>query len=109
MIAWKRHDTTPLRVALERLANGAYGAQSLAGATVVCHLRDEATGATVVSAGACVVADAANGVVTYDWAAGGNSQPGLYRLEFEVTYGDGTRETFPRAGYAMLEVQEDLG
>lgn len=108
MIAWKRNDTTPLTVALERLTSGAWAGQGLAGATVKALIRDDETAALVAS-GACTITDASNGVVAYDWSAGGNGQPGLFRVEFEVTYANGTRETFPRSGYVMLDVQEDLG
>jgi hypothetical protein len=108
VIAWKRGDTTPLRATLERYGNGAWTPQGLAGATVRVLIREDDSGALAV-AGPCVVANAPAGEVTYDWAAGGNGRAGLYRLEYEVTFGDGTRETFPRSGYAYLDVVEDLG
>lgn len=43
------------------------------------------------------------------WAAGDTAIIGTFRMEVEVTYADSTVQTFPGAGYATLEVLDDLG
>ena len=48
-------------------------------------------------------------VVQYDWQPGDTDRAGVRRAEFEVTYSDGSVETFPNAGYLLVSVVEDLG
>lgn len=48
-------------------------------------------------------------VVQYDWQPGDTDRPGLHRAEFEVTYSDGSVETFPNSGYLLVQIGEDLG
>jgi hypothetical protein len=65
-----------------------------------------------VITGACVKdADqvANKGEGTYTWVAGDTANPGIYDVEFEVTWGTGKIETFPNSGYKSLEITTDLG
>lgn len=55
------------------------------------------------------VIEATPPVVQYDWQPGDTGRPGLHRAEFEVTYSDGTIETWPNAGYLLVQIVEDLG
>lgn len=48
-------------------------------------------------------------VVQYDWQPGDTDRPGLHRAEFEVTYSDGSIETYPNAGYLLVQIGENLG
>lgn len=48
------------------------------------------------TAGNVSVTDGANGIGQYEWQSGDTSAPGKYQAEIEVTYSDGTKETFPR-------------
>ncbi|SEI10260.1 hypothetical protein [Paracoccus alkenifer] len=48
-------------------------------------------------------------VVQYDWQPGDTDRTGLRRAEFEVTHLDGAVETFPNAGYLLVQITEDLG
>lgn len=48
-------------------------------------------------------------VVQYDWQPGDTEHVGVRRAEFEVTYSDGAIETWPNAGYLLINVVEDLG
>jgi uncharacterized protein YfaS (alpha-2-macroglobulin family) len=43
--------------------------------------------------------DAPNGVVRYSWGTDDTDEAGRYRAEFEVTYADGSVETFPNDGF----------
>jgi hypothetical protein len=49
------------------------------------------------------------GEVWMVWAPGETDAAGFYQAEFEVTYQDGKRETFPNNGYISLLIQNDLG
>lgn len=55
------------------------------------------------------VVSAAPPVVQYDWQPGDTDRAGVRRAEFEVTYPDGGIETWPNAGYLLVNIVEDLG
>lgn len=55
------------------------------------------------------VIEARPAVVQYDWRSGDTARAGLHRAEFEVTYSDGRIETYPNAGYLLVQIGEDLG
>jgi hypothetical protein len=67
--------------------------QNLTGATVTFNMKNDA-GAVVITAGACVVDDAATGQVHYPWQATDTAVPGKYKGEFQAQYGSES-ETFP--------------
>ena len=48
-------------------------------------------------------------VVGYEWTDGDTDVPGVYRYEWEVTFGNGRRETFPSDGWEDLVIKDDLG
>jgi hypothetical protein len=54
------------------------------------------------------VLDAANGDVSYQWQAGDTDEPGMFEAEWEVTFGDGTIETFPNDGYIDIHIMSDI-
>ena len=60
-------------------------------------------------AGNVTVTDAANGKVKYEWQDGDTDAAGSYQAEWEVTYSDGTIETYPNDGYLYVEIIEDKG
>lgn len=51
----------------------------------------------------------ADGVLTYAWADGDTDTVGQYRVEVEVTWPGGLKQTFPGAGYGDLRIVPDLG
>lgn len=51
--------------------------------------------------------DAQGGLITYYWDSGDTEVPGLYHLEFEVTFEDGTVETFPNHGFTTVHIPAD--
>tara|TARA_R110000803_G_scaffold61660_1_gene121617 strand:- start:254 stop:577 length:324 start_codon:yes stop_codon:yes gene_type:complete len=101
----KQDDTTPSMRA--DLKNGSGDAVDLINTTVRLHMR--AIGSTVATIdAAAVVISEAGGTVQYDWVAGDTSATGSYQVEFEVTYSDGTVETFPNDGYIRVQILEDI-
>lgn len=99
----KRGDTGPsLRRTLEDFA----GAVNLVGATV--NFKMVSSEMAVVVSRSAVVENPAGGVVVFLWQAADTATPGVYFGEFEVTYADNTRETFPNADYIKITVEKDL-
>ena len=47
--------------------------------------------------------------VKYEWQPGDTDTEGFYDAEFEVTYSDGTVETFPNRGFITVIISPDLG
>lgn len=88
-----------------------YGANDevapLNGSTVTFILSDKATGTLLLNSPAVLV-DADLGQVKYAWAIGDTDMAGSYRGEFEVTYGDGRRLTFPNDSYIDIKIVPDL-
>ncbi len=50
---------------------------------------------TVKVNSSALISDPANKKVRYDWASGETGEPGDFYGEFEVTYADGTKQSFP--------------
>jgi uncharacterized protein YfaS (alpha-2-macroglobulin family) len=73
-------------------------AVDLTGADVQFRLLEPRDGATKIDSPA-TIHDASNGIVRYQWASGDTDEAGRYRAEFEVTYADGSVETFPNDGF----------
>jgi hypothetical protein len=81
---------------------------NLAGASVKFIYTQLISGATPTIKTATVV-DAESNRVKYQWLAGDTATVGDYLCEFEVTYADATKKTFPAAGPLTLEIIADLG
>lgn len=79
-------------------------AANLTGAQVVMQVRDRPS-----ESFATTVADAEDGIVTIprgDLEGGQGRQS--WTVEFEVTFSDGTVQTFPEVGYLQVDVWSDL-
>lgn len=100
----KQHDTSPEIEAV--LSNAAGAPIDLNGASVRFHMR-RAGGPIVVDAAATIVTAGA-GLVRYVWTASNTSTAGSYQAEFEVTYGDGSIETFPNSSNIQIDIMADL-
>lgn len=100
----KQHDTSPQLEAVLSDASGT--AINLGFASVRFHMRR--TGAAVVIDAAATVVTAAAGLVRYSWTAGDTDTAGSYQAEFEVTYGDGSIETFPNSSNIKIDIMEDV-
>ena len=84
-------------------------------ATVMFKMAAIGGGTTVVAAVAtnaqigAGTTDASIGAVVYDWASGGvPGTAGRYIAEWEVTFSNGSVQTFPNGGYMLVDVREDL-
>jgi len=71
-------------------------------------MSDYSTGENLVN-GDAVVSDGENGTAYYAWNAEDTANAGSFKAEFEVTYTDGSIETFPNDGYITIEIDPDLG
>lgn len=49
------------------------------------------------------------GRVRYAWAPGNTDAIGVYRVEWEINWGNGELQTVPNRGYGELIIQADLG
>jgi hypothetical protein len=53
------------------------------------------------------VVNASSGQVEYVWEQGDTDSIGTYKAEWQVTYSDGSIETFPSDGKVTIEVTEE--
>ena len=65
-------------------------------------------GDTVVDAPGRVVNGSNAPVVEYAWQPDDAVKAGHYEAEFEITYSDGTVETFPNYGFIRVVVHENI-
>lgn len=104
----KRNDTRPF---LDSTLSDANGPVDLTDATVKFFMED-VSGNTVVnqtSTGALVtLQDTTGGKVRYKWQAADTSTGGEFRAEWEVTFSDGSKASFPNDGYLSVVVRDDL-
>jgi hypothetical protein len=65
---------------------------------------------TIKAQGAMVFdADRTTGKVTYTWGATDLNTPGEFKVEVEITFANGTKQTFPSGGYLTVTVMADVG
>ena len=100
----KQNDTSPSLEAT--LSDANLVPVDITSATVMLHMK--AVGGSVVLDEQMTITDAEGGVVQYDWQAGDTATVGTYYVEFEVTYADGSVETFPNTGSLPLVITREL-
>lgn len=100
----KQNDTSPALQATLRDANGL--AVLLTGATVRLHMVPLNGGTTLDKL--MTVVNATGGIIRYNWVAGDTSAVGTYSVEFEVTYSDGSIETFPNNDNLVIVITPEL-
>lgn len=71
------------------------------------HLRSPSQSSAKVASPATVVTPA-DGIVRYVWSGTDTDTPGRYWAEFEVTFSDGRKQTFPNPGYLSVLITEQL-
>lgn len=101
----KQNDTSPSM--LSTLNDASATAVDLTGASVRFHMRQIGSTQVTVDEAATVVT-AASGEIRYDWDTADTATTGSYQAEFEVTYADGSIETFPNDGYIRVEITDDI-
>lgn len=101
----KQNDTSPFMLATLKDANE--NLIDLTSATVRFHMRRVGSSEVVVDNSAIVVNED-QGAVKYVWQATDTAEIGSYQAEFEVTYFDGSIETFPNNGYIRVEIKDDI-
>lgn len=103
----KSNDTVPIQVQLTRDGN----AVDLSSADVRFLMR-AASSDTVDVDSAATIDSASNGEVSYHWNVDDTSEPGLYLIEWEVTFNPGASdeyvETFPPDEYMELKIIDDI-
>lgn len=102
----KQADTAPPLVAI--LKDATLEPVDLTGTTLRFIMSASTTATPTVDQPAELV-DAVNGRVRYLWQTGDTDIIGSYKAEFEVTWPDGTYETFPNKIYINVKVVADLG
>ena len=100
----KQNDTSPSLEAT--LSDANLVPVNITSATVMQHMK--AIGGDVVLDEQMTITDAEGGVVQYDWQVGDTATVGTYYVEFEVTYSDGSVETFPNTGSLPLVITREL-
>lgn len=101
----KQNDTQP---ALRAQFNDGDGlAIVLTDSSVRFHMRPIGSSQVKIDATAVVITPT-SGLVEYNWIAADTDTIGSYQAEFEVTYPDGTIETFPNNSYIRVEIIDDI-
>jgi len=81
----------------------------LTGATVRFIMRDAIGIAVRLDETAVVTNETAPATVQYDWQNGETDVEGEFIAEFEVTFDDDTKMTYPNDGHIAVIVQRQLG
>ena len=101
----KQNNTSPSLQAI--LKEGSGTVINLTGASVRINMK--AVGGTGLKVNsAMTIVNATGGIIQYDWQSGDTDTVGSYALEFEVTYADGSLETFPNSKNLSVTVIKEL-
>ena len=101
----KRRDTSPSIEAVLQVEDGT--PVNITGATVRFHMQNTVNAEVVIDAPATIVTPLA-GLVRYDWQGDDTASAGFFAVEWEVTYADGSIETFPNGGNAYINITRDI-
>lgn len=108
-MAWtlKQNDTWPNWVG--QLKDASNRPVDLSNATTAKLMRLPEGGGALQTLTLAFVEPRTLGQVIRDWQTGDNAVANVYRCEVEVTYADGSVETFPNTGVYTMTVEADLG
>lgn len=101
----KQNDTSPAIAGALKDADG--NAVNVSGSTIKFNMRSRG-GAVKIDEGSGAVVSGVSGTVKYVWQAGDTDTAGTYEAEFEVTYTDATKETFPNNGYISVVITPEI-
>jgi len=82
---------------------------NLTGASVKLKMGTLDTLGTPSVDAAAVIVSSTNGQVRYDWATGDTANSGEHIAEWEVTFADGTIETYPNKTYRPIFITPQIG
>lgn len=104
---FKQGDTAPAIVAV--LLDGDGNPVSLVGASVRFHMMDQDEN-VVITANGVVDPDQTNnkGQVSYSWQSTDLANAGVFLAEWEVTFLNSTKETFPNNGYDVVRISKEI-
>lgn len=102
----KRGDTRPYFSVT--LIDGAGDEVTLGSGDVVRFSMRESSNQSVTVSRALANFEAGTGDVEYRWQAGDTDMTGEYECEWEVTYADGTIQTFPAYDYDLVYITGDI-
>jgi len=80
----------------------------LTGATVLFHMRLATDNSVKINGGSVTVVAATAGSVRYTFTTSNTDTAGIYEAEFQVTFSDGTVQTFPNDGYITIVITDDV-
>jgi hypothetical protein len=80
---------------------------NLTGSTVTFYMQD-LSGNEKITAGACSLIDAPNGLVRYQWQNADTTESGMFVAEFLVTFAGGTKRTTPDPGWLTIVISSSL-
>lgn len=100
----KQNDTQPAFQAV--LKDGSGDPINLDGTAVRFHMRPVGSSEIKVDAAASVIS-ALSGIVRYTWSPADTDTFGAFYADFEVTYSDGSIETFPNNEFITINIVGD--
>lgn len=100
----KQDDTSPSLQATLQDASGT--AIDISGSSVRFHMKS--VDGTLKVDQPMTIVNGSGGLVQYDWVSADTDTVGTYYVEFEVTYSDGSIETFPNNGNETVVVARAL-
>jgi hypothetical protein len=98
-----KNDLKPSVLATLKYADGTV--VDLTGCTAEFHLKQGDT--VLIDKSAVILDPTTNGQVRYDWEAGETAYTGLCNAEFEITFSDGEKMTFPTKGDLEVVFREE--
>jgi hypothetical protein len=106
MFTIKQYNTVPSLEAT--LLNPAGQPVDLTGSTITFVMRSRDND-TLVITGNALILDAVAGKVVYQWGINDLATHGAFFGEFDVTYSNGSKESFPNADYIPINVVRSAG
>jgi hypothetical protein len=100
----KQYDTWPPLVATLTKGDGTPIDLTTAGTV---HIYMKAPAGTIRS-GTCSITDAGNGVVSYTFGTADTAVPGTFKVEWDIDFGAGKRQTAPNDTWREILVVESL-
>lgn len=102
-ITLKRNDT---KVNLKATLSNESGPVDLTGCSVRFIMSQRKTVKVDKTA---LIQEGATGLVWVVFEQENTNEAGTFQAEFEVTFPDERKETFPNSGYILINIQSDLG